>query len=107
MYALKLLRQLIEMENLGSTASAMEWDDWSKYREVSVCVLVFLWFVVVFRVYVLSQRVVLVQEELARLGLVPVLVRLVGESTDEPVIEEALNLCAAMLIGGNSKVRLF
>ena len=52
------------------------------------------------------QRIVLVQDYLTALKLVPVLVRLITMSNDHAVIEEAINVSTAMLIGGNPRVRV-
>lgn len=35
-FTLKLFRAFIELENLGTTQPAGEWEDWELYAEVSV-----------------------------------------------------------------------
>ena len=53
----------------------------------------------------LVQRVALIQADLGSLGLIPVLIRLITLSPDVAVVNEAISLSIAALIGGNSKAR--
>ncbi len=87
--AFKILRKVIEMENVQNTKPAADWEteDWANYAEA------------------IEER----QELLAELDVVGLLCRVVStnqnEPLDEEVFEEAILVAIACLLGGNATVQ--
>lgn len=83
---LKILRKIIEFENkevLDSHKPCYEWEaeDWEDYKELVV------------------KR----QDQLVELGLIAVLGKLISEASYSNELKiEAINLCIALVLGGNS-----
>jgi len=82
---LKLLRKCVEMENPDSTLPASEWEseDWEDHKEDVAC-----W-----------------QAKMDELGCVDLIMNLVGQSPDIPIVMDAIDLGITLLLGGNADVQ--
>jgi hypothetical protein len=102
-YCLRLLRRFVEMENEDVTDPAFEWEDWDEWEEVCSLIISLTWLSLVCDLF---QGVRAKQKLLLSVGIVPMLVRLLISTQDQPeVYQEVLLVCIAMLIGGNVKVQ--
>jgi hypothetical protein len=79
-YALRLLAKIVEMEHGGTTQPCLEWTEWALYED----------------------RIILAQNTLCELGLVPALVKLIAFSEHKHVVKAAIDTSITLLIGGNS-----
>ena len=78
---IKLIRKIIEVENTDSIAPAADWDseEWVPYK----------------------RMIQVKQDYLVERGCVPFLCKLISESQDVDVCEEATLVCITLILGGN------
>ena len=83
--AVKILRKMIEMENPQSTLPASEWEseDWEDVQEQ------------------ISEW----QGKMTDLGCVALVMNLVGDSAETPVVMAAIDFAVTLLLGGNADVQ--
>lgn len=83
---MKIIRKVIESENKNCTTSAIEWDN-DDYTPFKV-------------------QIADAQNMLIKMDLVKLLCRIISMETKREIIEEALMVCIAALLGGNIKSQM-
>ena len=82
---IKLLRKIVEVENVNTNRPAADWDtdDWIGVR----------------------QNIKLMQDRLSDRGTIPFLCKLISDTEDQEIQMECLLGCIALLLGGNIKTQ--
>jgi len=84
---LKLLRKCVEMENPDSTLPASEWEE-EDWEDEKVQEAIHEW-----------------QNKMDEVGCVQLIMNLVGQSPDIPIVMDAIDLGITLLLGGNEDVQ--